>query len=56
MLDPGRCPTCGADVEVEVTDQPALSFHGGYGATERRAVRFCACGWELTHLVTEIRP
>jgi hypothetical protein len=55
-LDPDRCPDCGLRTEVDVTGQPALFFHGGYGAVRTTTVRWCPCGWTLTTDITETRP
>lgn len=54
----GRCPACGELLEEDGQfDQPALFFHGGYGATERTRYRSCAvCGWSLTSEVGAVRP
>jgi len=39
-----------------MTGQPALFWHGGFGATRTTTVRWCPCGWTLTVDVTETRP
>lgn len=37
--------------------QPALFFHGGYGAAERTTIRVCvACGWAGTAHVETLNP
>ena len=55
-LDPEVCPDCGGPVRIADFDQPAMFFHGGYGATERTVYAFCPCGWSLTREVSEVRP
>jgi len=56
LLAVAQCPCCGADVQAEVVDEPAMFYFGGYGATRRSVTRLCRCGWSLLALVTEVRP
>lgn len=55
-LDPDLCPACGEAVVPLTWSQPALFFHGGYGATETVNVRLCGCGWHLVAAVTSDNP
>lgn len=54
----GVCPQCGSDQVVERgSHQPALFFHGGYGATRRTVLRLClACDWWITSEISEVKP
>ena len=57
IIDPGQCPGCGADLDHEQVDQPALVRHAGYGATRRTITRHCPnCGYSLNHTTAETRP
>jgi hypothetical protein len=55
-LDPDLCPSCGLSCEVEMTGQPALLHHGGYGQQVVTTVRYCPCGWHLVHSIASERP
>lgn len=55
-LDPERCPSCGAGLDLDVVAQGALFFHGGYGAAELTVTRHCRCGWRLEAERSETRP
>ena len=37
------CHRCGTSYRIRYV-QPALFFHGGYGAAEERATTYCECG------------
>jgi len=51
------CPACGGRTVDEVTEAPALFFHGGYGATLRTVRRCCTiCLWGRLVEETEARP
>lgn len=51
-----RCST-GHLVETAPIAQPALFYHGGYGATERRTVVVClACGHTHTTRLETLNP
>ena len=52
----GVCPDCGRALAQYEASQPALFFHGGYGATERTTVAHCECGYLLTRERSEVRP
>lgn len=49
------CAWCGPTYDVSYT-QPALFYHGGYGATQGRRTRFCACGAINVTSVTTLNP
>lgn len=52
-IDPTICPSCGATTITIAWAQPALFYHGGYGATQGHEHRACTCGWGLeTHVTT----
>jgi len=56
-IDPDLCPACGDATERDVIYEPALFFHGGYGATRSTTTRRChPCGWSLIVDVTEANP
>lgn len=55
-LHPEHCPDCGEELVMVEVDQPALFFHGGYGATERTIVATCPCGYALQRERSEITP
>ena len=53
------CPQCGAPVEHHTSEQDALFFHGGYGATLRTVMSTCTnpdCDWILQREKSEVRP
>lgn len=60
VLSPPVCPraTCGAPlVTCRPAVQPALFFHGGYGAAQRVVNELCgACGWSRTATVESVNP
>lgn len=43
LVDRPRCLWCGTWYESTHT-QPALFYHGGYGAAQLRKSRWCECG------------
>lgn len=60
VLAPPVCPAagCGAPLAtLRPAVQPALFFHGGYGAAERVVNVLCgACGWSRTCTVESVNP
>ncbi len=57
VVDPDACPDCGGLLATLTAGQPALIRHGGYGATRRTAVRYCAiCPYTLVVETAEARP
>jgi hypothetical protein len=56
-VDRTVCPSCKADLNITRMEEPALFFHGGYGATRRTSTVACTdCGWSLTVAVDETNP
>lgn len=56
-ISPDACPDCGATRIEWTVHEPALFFHGGYGATRRTVGAVCGeCGWSLTREISEVAP
>jgi len=55
-VDLAVCPDCGAPTFEFGVSQPALFFHGGYGATEHVVQRRCVCGWRTVVSVWSLNP
>ena len=55
----GCCPSCGTVLVEVVAEEPALFYHGGYGATRQTVTAFCTsdrCSWWMVRSVSEVRP
>ena len=50
------CPDCDQPTRAFISHEPALFFHGGYGATRTARRLTCRCGWDLITSVTTTRP
>jgi hypothetical protein len=50
-----HCVWCGDTFDVTYS-QPALFYHGGYGATEGKRIRGCVCGAIRTISIYTLNP
>jgi len=55
VVDAPTCVWCGTWFEATHT-QPALFYHGGYGAAQRRSARWCLCGAVGSVDLTDVNP
>lgn len=56
-LNPARCPECQDKLQAETVGEPALFFHGGYGALRQTSTLHCpTCGWTMVSEISEVRP